>query len=40
MDFIGGNELRIERVCEEECSNPPPESVLANLKEISINKTF
>ena len=38
MDFIGGNELRIERVCEEECSNFPPESVLANLKEISINK--
>ena len=21
MDFVGGNELRIERVCEEECSN-------------------
>ena len=20
MDFVGGNELRIERVCEEECS--------------------
>ena len=38
MDFVGGNETRIERVCEEECSNFPPESVLANLKEISINK--
>ena len=23
MDFVGGNELRIERVCEAECSNFP-----------------
>jgi len=38
MDFVGGNELRIERVCEEECSNFPPDSVLENLKEISKNK--
>ncbi|KGF87868.1 protein translocase subunit SecF [Prochlorococcus marinus] len=38
MDFIGGNELRIERVCEEECSNFPPDSVLENLREISKNK--
>ena len=21
MDFVGGNELRIERICKEECSN-------------------
>jgi len=38
MDFVGGNELRIERVCEDECSDLPPDSVLENLKEISTNK--
>ena len=38
MDFVGGNELRIERVCEEECPNFPPDSVLENLREISKNK--
>ena len=37
MDFVGGNELRIERVCETECSNFSPDSVLDNLKEISKN---
>jgi len=40
MDFVGGNELRIERVCKEECSNISPDSVLENLKEISKNKKF
>ena len=40
MDFVGGNELRIERVCEEECSSLSPESVLENLREISSNKNF
>ena len=38
MDFVGGNELRIERVCEEECSDFSPDSVLENLREISKNK--
>ncbi len=38
MDFVGGNELRIERVCEVECSNLPADSVLDNLKKISKNK--
>jgi len=38
MDFVGGNELRIERVCESECSNFSPDSVLENLRETSINK--
>ena len=38
MDFVGGNELRIERFCEAECSNLSPDSVLANLREISKNK--
>jgi len=40
MDFVGGNELRIERVCDEECSNLSPDAVLENLREISINKSF
>jgi len=40
MDFVGGNELRIERACEEECSNLSPDSVLENLREISNNKNF
>jgi preprotein translocase subunit SecF len=35
MDFIGGNELRIDRVCEKECSVISPDSVLENLREIS-----
>jgi len=38
MDFVGGNELRIERICEEECSTFSPDSVLENLREISKNK--
>ncbi len=38
MDFVGGNELRIERVCEEECSKFSPDSVIENLREISKNK--
>jgi len=38
MDFVGGNELRIERVCEAECSKLSPDSVLENLREISKNK--
>ena len=40
MDFVGGNELRIERVCEEECSNLLPDSVLKNLRETSKNNKF
>jgi len=38
MDFVGGNELRIERVCKEECSDFSPDSVLENLRGISKNK--
>ena len=40
MDFIGGNEIRIERLCEEQCSNISPDSVLENLREISNNNFF
>ncbi len=38
MDFVGGNELRIERVCEAECSNVSTDTVLENLREISTKK--
>ena len=37
MDFIGGNELRIERVCNENCTDISPDSVLDNLRKISKN---
>ena len=40
MDFVGGNELRIERVCDKECTYISPDSVLENLREISTNKNF
>ena len=40
MDFVGGNELRIERVCDEECSDISPDSVLENLRVISRNKNL
>ncbi|GIS31873.1 MAG: hypothetical protein Ct9H90mP3_6690 [Flammeovirgaceae bacterium] len=40
MDFVGGNELRIERVCDEECSDISPDSVLENLRVVSKNNNF
>ena len=38
MDFVGGNELRIERFCDQECMDISPDSVLENLREFSKNK--
>ena len=38
MDFIGGNELRIERVCDGECNYISPDIVTENLKKYSTNK--
>ena len=40
MDFVGGNEIRIERICEEECSEISPDLVLNNLRKDSKNKNF
>jgi len=40
MDFIGGNELRIERICEEECDNISPDLVIEKLRNFSNNKKF
>ena len=31
MDFIGGNELRIERICEKECDNISPDLIFMEL---------
>ena len=40
MDFVGGNELRIERFCEGSCSDISPDSVLENLREFSNNNNI
>ncbi len=40
MDFIGGNELRIERICDEQCVNISPDLVIEKLREISVNKNL
>ena len=40
MDFLGGSELRIERVCENKCSNISPDKVIENLKKVSKNKNL
>ena len=37
MDFIGGNEIRIERLCDEECIEFSSDEVIKNLKEVSDN---
>ena len=40
MDFIGGNELRVERICEDECENVSPDLIIEKLREISNNKNI
>ena len=40
MDFVGGNELRIERICENECSEISPDYVLKKINTISKNKNL
>ena len=40
MDFVGGNELRIERFCEDSCSDISPDLVLENLREFSNNNNI
>ena len=39
-DFIGGNELRVERICEDECDNISPDLVIEKLREFSNNKNI
>ena len=38
MDFVGGNELRIERICDQECENISPDLVIEKLRKFSNNK--
>ncbi len=40
MDFIGGNEIRVERICDDECNNYPPDLVIEKLREFSNNKNI
>ena len=40
MDFVGGNELRIERVCKVECEDISPDLVLSKLRKLSNNNLF
>ena len=38
MDFIGGNEIRVERICDEECTSISTDLVTENLRESYYNK--
>tara|TARA_Y100001978_G_scaffold30545_1_gene26300 strand:+ start:126 stop:1049 length:924 start_codon:yes stop_codon:yes gene_type:complete len=40
MDFVGGNEIRIERVCNKTCSEITSDILLNKIREISYDKTF
>ncbi len=40
MDFIGGNEIRIERICNESCSEITTDILLQKIKDISSDKTL
>ena len=40
MDFVGGNEIRIERICNESCSEITTDILLEKIKDISSDKTL
>ena len=40
MDFIGGNEIRIERLCNENCSEITTDILLKKIRDISIDKAL
>ena len=40
MDFIGGNEIRIERICKEACSEITTDILLKKISAISMEKTL
>ncbi len=40
MDFIGGNELRVQRICDDECDNISPDFVIEKLRKLSNNKNI
>ena len=40
MDFVGGNEIRIERICNEACSEITTDILLKKIRDISSDKSF
>ena len=40
MDFIGGNEIRIERICSNECKDISPDLVIEKLRNFPDSKSF
>ena len=40
MDFVGGNEIRIERICNDSCSEITTDILLKKLRDISSDKTL
>ena len=40
MDFVGGNEIRIERVCNESCSEITTDILLQKIRDISGDKSL
>ena len=40
MDFVGGNEIRIERICNESCSEITTDILLKKIRDISSDKNF
>ena len=40
MDFVGGNEIRIERLCNESCSEITTDILLQKIRDISSDKSL
>ncbi len=40
MDFVGGNEIRIERICNEKCSEITSDILIKKIKDISNDKNL
>jgi len=40
MDFVGGNEIRIERICNENCTEITTDVLLNKIRDISSEKTL
>ena len=40
MDFVGGNEIRVERICNETCSEITTDILLKKIRDISNDKSF
>ena len=40
MDFVGGNEIRIERICNDSCAEITTDVLLNNIRDISSEKNL